>query len=168
MNKFKNLLTLLLFTGLVSTSAMAGGCPEDILTPDDKDTRVKYIDKHFKLRKFKCIERGGPQYWNLPKVSGKECAKTRVDGCNFGRGSFVFASRDRDLITPSCNAHDLCYSTFGLSKEQCDNEFATNLQKTVDHWDGTYSIRIPYTTVIKDGNTSNYDAAQAWAKERCK
>lgn len=162
----KKLLIFVLFILLTSTNSYAGGCQDDIISPNEKDTKVKFIDKHFELKKFKCKERGGPQYWQVPYVSGNECAKPKVNGCNLTKRTFSFAERDKDLMTPSCNALSLCYATFGLTKERCDKEFEMNIKHTTEKFKGSYSVSIPYTAVIKDANAT-YNNLQEWGKNNC-
>ncbi len=162
----KKLLVFVLFLLLTSTNAIAGSCPDKIVSPDKQDTKVKFIDKHFVLKKFECKERGAAQYWKVPYVSGEECAKPQVNGCDLTKKTFSFAERDKDLMTPSCNALSLCYATFGLSKAQCDKEFEMNIIHTNEKFKGSYSVSIPYSAIIKDDNVT-YNNLQEWGKNNC-
>ena len=164
---------LLLFLAIVfqaQTQASPDCKPRTIVKPDDKDLRVKYYHNkwHTDLPKPpECKKSGSDKYWTIPKRDvGAFCAKPRVDGCSYGKSSFAFSDRDKKLMTPSCNQHDLCYNTYNTKKETCDKQFRDNLYASQKEFGSVINVEVIYQAVVHFGN---HDHGQDWGKEHdCK
>ncbi len=117
-----------------------------------------------------CRHSGGVKYWKVPKTAGKTCNRRSYepDGCSLGKGTWTFTARDKKIMTPACNEHDLCYSTLGRSKHVCDVQFYTNLSHARSKFKGTYSAEAVYVAVKNFGENA-YKNGQKWAKKNdCK
>lgn len=141
-------------------------CP-DVIENSGKDTAVHYKIQKFNWLKLKCEEHGGVRKHELPLYSAKTCAESRIDGCSLHEAHILFTERDKKLMTPSCNVHDMCYSTFHdgdetIAKIKCDHEFGKNLTKVEGEFDGTYSVVAVVSAVLVAGDISG---GQKWAKD---
>lgn len=160
------LVSLFLFSFLMSNHALAD-CPDTIEDPG-KATSVKYRVGHYYPGSWKKLwtdagcKKSGIRSWEVPDRTGKSCASGYIDGCSFNGWGFVFTDRDKKLMTPSCNQHDLCYNTDGTTKSTCDDEFLANLQKTKKKFSGSYIATVPYEAVKKYGD---HAAGQKRGKE---
>lgn len=64
----------------------------------------------------------------------KTCEFTPADNITrFFNGCSSITGGHRDIFTPACILHDLCYhhepATNGMSRKECDREFYTNLRQ---------------------------------------
>ena len=151
---------------LVTMPAYAFECP-DVIEDAGKDTAVHYKIQKFSWSKFKCERSGGIRKEGLPLYSAERCAAPRIDGCSLHEAHILFTGRDKKLMTPSCNVHDLCYSTYheeknSIAKIKCDAEFGLNLEKVKRDFKGSYSIAAVVSAVLVLGDISG---GQTWAKE---
>ncbi|MGB0959174.1 MAG: ricin-type beta-trefoil lectin domain protein [Halocynthiibacter sp.] len=113
-----------------------------------------------------CKKLSGTKHWPLPSVVGAECAKTRIDGCSIPKDvRKLFSERDLKLMTGACNAHDLCYSTAGTFKVQCDFELQDNLQAIKKEFSGSFIIKAITNPVMAFGD---HHAGQQWGQKHCK
>ena len=160
---------LLILPCLPPTSALAGplGCQDTILDPD-KDTRIKYHTNHFVWNWFmsKCEKQSGTRYQDLPETDGRSCAEPRIDGCSLHESKYLFTERDKNLMKAACNRHDLCYSTYGTTKLDCDSQFGVNLDYAKSKFDGTYTTSVIVAAVLALGD---HASGQRWGKaHNCK
>nr|KAG5712215.1 hypothetical protein BaRGS_014565 [Batillaria attramentaria] len=59
-------------------------------------------------------------------VTANQC-DSHANGCSIPFNMNYFY---KDLFTPSCNKHDICYgcgAKFGVSRASCDNKFRQNM-----------------------------------------
>jgi hypothetical protein len=68
-------------------------------------------------------------------ASGQTCPAVHYVGDGIGDGCSVYAGQYipnigafRGTFTPSCDQHDLCYSTLGTDVDGCDNTFLSNMR----------------------------------------
>lgn len=160
---------LILLVGLFSTQVVAGiidGQCDDTIYNTGNDIHVRYHNNSWSWGK--CKKSSAKRNWWIPHKRGKSCADSRVDGCSYGLAKIAFTERDKKLMRPSCNEHDLCYSTKGNSKKDCDNDFKNNLKKTKKKFQGGFVVDTLYDAVLVLGEKS-YKNGQAWgAKHKCK
>jgi len=155
--------TIILLVGLFLTQGTAGlfEC-DDTIYKSGKNIHVHYHNNHESWGS--CVRLHDNANWYIPKRRGKSCANARVDGCSIPDAvQGLFTVRDMRLMTPSCNEHDLCYSTKGNSKKDCDDDFKKNLNKTKSKFQGGYVTTAIYEAVNKFGDKS-YKDGQAWGK----
>lgn len=160
---------LVLFLGLFSTQVVAGifdrQCDDTIYT-SGKNIHVSYHNNSWSWGK--CKKSSDKKHWLIPHIRGKSCADSRVDGCSYDLAKIALSERDKKLITPSCNEHDLCYSTKGNVKKDCDDDFKKNLKKTKKNFQAEFDVDVIYDAVVLF-EKSAYEDGQKWGKtNKCK
>jgi len=178
----KNILTKIIVPIAMVLSGLSSysyaDCPDIIEWPKHEDISVAYRTQDYYKGDWKKAytnagcRKNGVRHWTIHHRTGKSCAKSQADGCSMKKWGIDFANafsvRDRKLMTPSCNQHDICYHTKGVSKNTCDNEFKNNLLDTYKKWHGAYSTETVYQAVRKFGEGS-YKDGQTWASNhQCK
>lgn len=134
-------------------------CPDTILDPGD-DTSVHYHNNHLTITG--CAKLGSNKTWGIPDNSGEKCAASRIDGCSLHESKYLFTERDKKLMTPACNEHDLCYSTYGTSKLGCDGELGKNLDAIKRKFNGSFQTGVVVSAVLLLGD---HQAGQNWGKD---
>lgn len=149
---------------LSPNAALAGiidGECDDTINDPGKGRQVLYHTNHYKFL-HGCVRQSGDRVEDLPSLSGKECASPRVDGCSLGESKYLFTERDQTLMKAACNEHDLCYSTYGTTKLECDGNLGANLRSLKDKHQGGYSVEAVVGAVLIFGD---HEAGQDWGKE---
>jgi len=160
-------VSVLLLSTQTNATIIEGECDATILAPG-KTIHTHYHDNKYHLTSLSCKKFGKNKDSKKVKHQGKKCANSRIDGCSLSWTDKLFTKRDKRLMTPSCNAHDLCYSTKGISKDSCDKELKKNLQATKDKFNGGYDIDVIMKGVYLKGQ-DGYDSGQTWGKKNgCK
>ena len=60
-------------------------------------------------------------------------------------------------INPACQSHDICYSTCGISKEQCDGQLKQDILNLCDQTGGEYLEQCKgYADIYYKGVTDQY------------
>lgn len=160
------LLSLML---TVLSSTAYADCGDTILSVSDggKDISVHYHNNKYDWLKARCEKSGHDKHWTIHHRTGKRCALPRVDGCSLHGSGHLFSTRDKRLMTPSCNQHDLCYNSYGNDRIHCDNEFYKNLNDTRREFGGSFSAETVYSAVLVGGEKT-FKKDQDWAKEHCR
>mmetsp|Transcript_61955 Transcript_61955/g.133244 ORF Transcript_61955/g.133244 Transcript_61955/m.133244 type:complete len:191 (-) Transcript_61955:115-687(-) len=111
-------------------------------TQDNHDVRRECGDREMTCinsaprRSFGMCWLGGVTCWACnptePARLMNECPlndlqRQRQDGCSGPLDEGNFLSHWGDFFRPACNLHDSCYSTCGMSKSACDDEFYINM-----------------------------------------
>lgn len=95
---------------------------------------------------------------------------TRIDGCSAPGPDIDIGPIGR--FEKACNEHDVCYSTLGRSKKDCDTEFNANMVLICM---ATFPVGDPkcladaatfFSGVTLFGGSS-YEKGQKWAQENC-
>jgi hypothetical protein len=104
---------------------------------------------------------------NFSSCSREKIRNARADGCSGG------AAADRGRFLAACNEHDICYSTLGMPKIDCDELFWENMHDICDH-DGDVFCEVGadafYLFVVHDPNgrvQQGYEWNQEWAEKNC-
>ncbi len=99
----------------------------------------------------KGVKRVGKSRWN------------RSDGCSAG------GARARRIFHAACNAHDICYSSLGVSKFKCEDMFLENMLKIAKHGPvGSRVEALAFVTATGVAARSSYTNNQNWAKNNYK
>ena len=161
--KFYLSAAVFLLTSALSNQVLAD-CPDTILDAG-KYSKVRYHNNGYNVLKFACEKQGHDKQVKIPHRSGRDCAVKRVDGCSIPNSvKNIYTKRDLALMKASCNRHDLCYSTYGMSKHTCDKEFEDNLNFSRKKFGGTYVTSAIVGAVVIKGQDS-YKNGQDWGKE---
>lgn len=153
------LVTLVLSPNTALAGIIDGECDDTINDPG-KGRQVLYHTNHFVFLKG-CVRQSDDRVESLPMLTGKECASERVDGCSFHESKYLFTERDQRLMKAACNEHDLCYSTYGTTKLECDANFAGNLIELRSRHQGGYVVEAVVGAVVVLGD---HEAGQEWGK----
>lgn len=154
------LVTLVLSSHAALAGIIDGECDDTINDPG-KGRQVLYHTNHYKFLRG-CVRQSDDRIEDLQNLSGKECAAPRVDGCSLGESKYLFTERDQMLMKAACNEHDLCYSTYGTTKLECDGNLGANLRSLKDKHQGGYTVEAVVGAVLVFGD---HDAGQNWGKD---
>jgi hypothetical protein len=162
------IIFLILAIIFISDTAYADVCTShDMICPKKDKT---HFDTKWSWKKMGCVAKS-----NLKTVH-KRCDNgckgnrkdwiRRADGCS----SPIFKKDVDSLFNEACNVHDMCYSTPGVSKSNCDSEFLNNMlvECSVHPAGGACSgIAAVAAAAVSAAGKSAWDNDQKWANKQC-
>lgn len=154
-------VTLVLSSSASLAGIIDGECDDTIFDPGT-ERQVSYHTNHYVFWDGGCVRQSNDRTESLPMLAGKGCASVRVDGCTLKQSQPLFTERDQRLMKAACNEHDLCYSTYGTTKLECDGNFAGNLIDLRSKHQGGFVVEAVVSAVLVLGD---HQAGQDWGRE---
>jgi len=129
--------------------------------------------------------------WECNGYNAEVCktdSTERADGCSYPDEVEIAGVRVKtpkngfdQFFTEACNQHDICYATFGRSREKCDDDFSTNMNSICRAYPDSINIpgvigmagclswaEIFYSAVSRsDEGKKSHKKGQDWAVKEC-